>query len=64
MEFEKSITTNFSITAEVSWKCPHCKAEQESVFSVSPYREPAENTPDEMCKSCGEFVSINFYSNE
>ena len=61
---KKTITISFEINVIIKWKCPHCGAEHETLFSASPYSSIAEDPPDEMCKKCQEFVTLNFYKNE
>lgn len=63
-EFKKSITKTFTILVNVKWECPYCGEENETEYHGSPYRAIAYDPADEMCDSCKDFVTLNFYENE
>ena len=60
----KSITKSFTISVNIIWECPYCKSENTTEYDTSPYSEIAEELVEEMCTSCKEWVTLNFYENE
>jgi rubrerythrin len=59
---KKAKLVEYKITVEGTWICPNCKKEIKINYDASPYREIAEDPPDDICPHCYEFFTLNFYN--
>jgi phage FluMu protein Com len=61
---EKAKLINFEIQFSIDWECPHCKNQQTTTYTPSPYRAIAEYLPEEQCEKCKEFVELTLFEDD
>jgi Zn finger protein HypA/HybF involved in hydrogenase expression len=61
---KKAHLVDYEITVKVTCTCPNCGNEVKLEFSGNPYREIAEDPPDEVCPHCHEFFTVSFYEDD